>query len=66
MAVIFAVAKFALGAWLIVIIIPLLVGAMLFIGRQYRRRRLETEVRAGERHRAAAAAPAGHRARRPT
>jgi amino acid transporter len=43
--VIFAVAKFALGAWLIVIIIPLLVGAMLFIGRQYRRRRLETEVR---------------------
>ena len=45
MAVIFAVAKFALGAWLIVIIIPLLVGAMLFIGRQYRRRRLETEVR---------------------
>jgi len=44
-AVIFAVAKFALGAWLIVIIIPLLVGAMLFIGRQYRRRRLETEVR---------------------
>ena len=45
MAVIFAVAKFALGAWLIVIIIPLLVGAMLYIGRQYRRRRLETEVR---------------------
>ena len=44
-AVIFAIAKFALGAWLIVIIIPLLVGAMLFIGRQYRRRRLETEVR---------------------
>jgi len=43
--VIFAVAKFALGAWLIVIIIPLLVGGMLFIGRQYRRRRLETEVR---------------------
>ena len=43
--VIFAVAKFALGAWLIVIIIPLLVGGMLFIGRQYRRRRLENEVR---------------------
>src|SRR6476660_5686521 len=43
--VIFAVAKFALGAWLIVIIIPLLVGGMLFIGRQYQRRRLETEVR---------------------
>jgi hypothetical protein len=43
-AIIFAVAKFALGAWLIVIIIPLLVGAMLLIGRQYRRRRLETAV----------------------
>ena len=43
--VIFAVAKFALGAWLIVIIIPLLVGGMLFIGRQYQRRRLENEVR---------------------
>jgi len=43
--VIFAVAKFALGAWLIVIIIPLLVGAMLFIGRQYQRRRVETAVR---------------------
>ncbi len=44
-AVIFAAAKFALGAWLVVIVIPLLVAAMLFIGRQYRRRRLETEVR---------------------
>ena len=44
-AVIFAVAKFALGAWLVVIVIPLLVGAMLFIGRQYDRRRVETEVR---------------------
>ena len=44
-AVVFAVAKFALGAWLIVIIIPVLVGGMLLIGRQYRRRRLETEVR---------------------
>jgi amino acid transporter len=44
-ALIFAIAKFALGAWLIVIIIPLLVAAMLFIGRQYQRRRIETEVR---------------------
>ena len=34
---------------------------MLLIGRQYRRRRLETEVRDGERHRTAAAPPAGHR-----
>jgi amino acid transporter len=44
-AVIFAVAKFALGAWLVVIVIPLLVAAMLFIGRQYQRRRVEIEVR---------------------
>jgi hypothetical protein len=43
--VVFAVAKFALGAWLVVIIIPLLVAAMVFVGRQYRRRRLETAVR---------------------
>jgi amino acid transporter len=43
--VVFAVAKFALGAWLIVIVIPILVAGMLFIGRQYRRRRLETQVR---------------------
>ena len=44
-AVIFAVAKFALGAWLVVIVIPLLVAAMLFVGRQYQRRRVETQVR---------------------
>jgi amino acid transporter len=43
--VIFAVAKFALGAWLIVLIIPILVGAMLFIHRQYERRKLEVKVR---------------------
>ena len=35
-AVIFAVAKFALGAWLIVIVIPVLVGAMLLIRRAVR------------------------------
>ena len=44
--VIFAVAKFALGAWLIVIIIPTIAFAMLFIHGQYERRRLETSVRA--------------------
>jgi amino acid transporter len=43
--VIFAVAKFALGAWLIVVVIPLLVGSMLLIGRLYQRRRLENAVR---------------------
>ena len=43
--IVFAVAKFALGAWLIILIIPVLVAAMLFIHRQYERRRLETRVR---------------------
>ncbi len=43
--IVFAVAKFALGAWLIVIVIPALVAAMLYIGRQYARRRAETAVR---------------------
>ena len=43
--VIFAVAKFALGAWLIVLIIPTLVGAMAFIHRQYERRRIDVRVR---------------------
>jgi hypothetical protein len=44
-AVIFAVAKFALGAWLIVIVIPGLVLLMLGIAAQYRNRRLDREVR---------------------
>jgi amino acid transporter len=43
-AVIFAVAKFALGAWLIVIVIPLLVGTMFLIRRRYERRRVEAAV----------------------
>jgi amino acid transporter len=42
---IFAVAKFALGAWLIILIIPILVGAMVFVHRQYERRRVEVHVR---------------------
>jgi amino acid transporter len=42
---IFAVAKFALGAWLIVLIVPVLVAAMLFIHHEYSRRGLETAVR---------------------
>ena len=61
MTVIFAVAKFALGAWLIVIIIPLLVGAMLLVGRQYRAAAGRERGPRGERHRPAAAPPAGHR-----
>jgi amino acid transporter len=42
--VIFAVAKFALGAWLIVLIIPILVAAMLAIHRLYGQRRTESGV----------------------
>jgi amino acid transporter len=45
--VIFAVAKFALGAWLIVLIIPTLVLGMVLVRRQYARRELETDVRPG-------------------
>jgi amino acid transporter len=43
--VIFAIAKFALGAWLVVIVIPILVGVMLLVQRRYERRRLEIGVR---------------------
>ena len=42
---IFAVAKFALGAWLIIFIIPILVAGMIFVHRQYERRRVEVHVR---------------------
>ena len=42
---IFAIAKFALGAWLIIFIIPILVAGMLFVHRQYERRRIEVHVR---------------------
>jgi len=45
--VIFAIAKFALGAWLIVLIIPILVVAMRLVHRQYARRRVEADVRPG-------------------
>ena len=70
--VIFAVAKFALGAWLIIVIIPVLVGAMVFVHRQYERRRLETDVRPEaiiglpRRHqRVIVPGPRGHPRRRP-
>jgi amino acid transporter len=43
--IVFAIAKFALGAWLIILIIPLIVMAMLFVHGQYERRRLEVRVR---------------------
>lgn len=45
-AVTFAVAKFALGAWLVLVVIPALVLAMTAIHRRYARRRLDVEVHA--------------------
>jgi type IV secretory pathway VirB3-like protein len=35
-AVVFAVAKFALGAWIVIVIVPILVVIMLLIRREYR------------------------------
>ena len=43
-AVIFGVAKFALGAWIVIIIIPTLVALMLFVRRAYRRSELQLAV----------------------
>jgi amino acid transporter len=40
-----AAAKFALGAWIVLILIPLLVAMMLFIARQYRSVALKIAVR---------------------
>ncbi len=42
-----ASAKFVDGAWLVLVLIPVLVGLMLFVGRQYRRSRAELRVEAG-------------------
>jgi len=44
-SIVVLVAKFALGAWLIVIIIPLLVGMMIFIHQQYRASNEQLTVR---------------------
>ena len=44
-AVVFAIAKFGLGAWIILILVPVLVAAMLFIHREYERESHGLEVR---------------------
>ncbi len=44
-AVVFAIAKFALGAWIVLIIVPVLVVIMLLIGREYRGAQIEQHVR---------------------
>jgi amino acid transporter len=41
---IFAIAKFALGAWIILLVVPILVMLMLFVQRQYSRGILELAV----------------------
>ena len=43
--VIFAIAKFALGAWIVIVIVPILVAVMLFIQRAYRDEARGIEVR---------------------
>jgi amino acid transporter len=43
--VIFAIAKFALGAWIVLIIVPVLVTLMLLIGREYSDAQVEQHVR---------------------
>jgi amino acid transporter len=43
-AVVFAVAKFGLGAWIIIVIVPLIVVAMLLVRREYSRGALELAV----------------------
>ena len=43
-AVVFAIAKFGLGAWIIIIIVPLLVVAMLLVRREYSRGTSELAV----------------------
>ncbi len=44
-AVVFAIAKFGLGAWVVIIIVPIMVAAMLFIHREYRDAEEELHVR---------------------
>ncbi len=43
--VVFAVAKFAQGAWIVLIIVPVLVAAMLWVGRQYKHEAKSLTVR---------------------
>ena len=42
---IFAIAKFALGAWIIILVVPVLVGLMLLVHRAYQQERAELDVR---------------------
>ena len=44
-AVVFAIAKFGLGAWVVIVIVPIIVAAMLMVNREYRDSELELHVR---------------------
>ena len=44
-AAVFAIAKFALGAWIVIVIVPVLVGLMLLIRREYLHAEQELFVR---------------------
>ncbi len=44
-AIVFAIAKFGLGAWIVIVIVPVLVAIMLFIRREYSQAELELHVR---------------------
>ena len=52
-AVVFAIAKFGLGAWVVIIIVPILVAVMLFIHREYHDAETRAPRPAGGRHRPA-------------
>jgi amino acid transporter len=60
---IFAVAKFTEGAWLVVVVLPVLVFALMRLNRQYRTEAavLETEISSAEHDRATAVDYARHR-----
>ena len=45
--VIFAIAKFALGAWIVIVIVPVLVALMLFVHREYQAESYGLAVRVG-------------------
>jgi amino acid transporter len=44
-AVIFAIAKFALGAWIVIIIVPVIVVLMRLVSREYRSAQVDLHVR---------------------
>ena len=44
-ALVFGIAKFALGAWIIILVVPILVAAMLFVKGEYDKEAREIELR---------------------